>query len=118
MSGSREVSKANRPSLPDAVETPGELPGVKEHFHDNHSSDLKISGPENLLVCKQQEAVNSSQDNSRKRNCKVDISKIRLTREELKQTKRKSKLPHVQLFEGHCIYSPSVRVRNVPVKQI
>ena len=67
ISGSKEVPKANRPSLPDAAETPGELSGVKEHFHDNHTSDLKISGPENFPVCKQKEAVNTLQNNSGKK---------------------------------------------------
>ena len=109
MSGSREGPKAMRPSLPDAAESPEES-GVKKHFHDNHSSDLKISGPENLQDCIQQEAANSSQSSSGKR-------RLRLTSEQPKETKRKSKLPPVQLFEGHYIYSPSVRVRNIHVKQ-
>ena len=110
MSGSREVANAMRPGQPDAVETPGELSGVKILFHNNHTSDLKISGPENLPDCIQQEAANSSQSSSGKR-------RLRLTSEQLKETKRKSKLPPVRLFEGHYIYSHSVRVRNIPKKQ-
>ena len=90
MSRSEKVPNAVGPSLSDAVESPGELSGVKEHFHDNHTSDLKISGPENLKDCIQQES---------------------------KETKRKRKLPPIQLFERHSIYNPSVIVRNIHMKK-
>ena len=92
MSGSREVANVMRPSLPDAAESPEES-GVKEHFHDNHTSDLKISTPENLPDCIQQKAVNLSLSNLVKRNLKVDICKLQLTSEQLKEIKRKRKLP-------------------------
>ena len=110
MSRSEEVPNAVGPSLSDAVESPGELSGVKEHFHDNHTSDLKISGPENLQDCIQQEAVNSSQNNSRNR-------RFGITTKQFKETKRKRKLPPIQLFERHSIYNPSVRVRNIHMKK-
>ena len=110
MSRSEKVPNAVGPSLSDAVESPGELSGVKEHFHDNHTSDLKISGPENLQDCIQQEAVNSSQNNSRNR-------RFGITTKQFKETKRKRKLPPIQLFERHSIYNPSVRVRNIHMKK-
>ena len=78
MSGTEEVPNVKRPSLPDAAESPEES-GVKKLFHDNHTSDLKISTPENLQDCIQQEALNLSQS---KRNLKVDIRKLRLTTEQ------------------------------------
>ena len=62
MSRSREVPNVMRPSLPDAAESPEES-GVKKLFHDNHTSDLKLSTPENLQDCIQPEAVNLSQSN-------------------------------------------------------